>query len=411
MAKAAKRPVVLHVMEAFAGGTERHLIDLVRHVSDVDHVLAIPSYHHGKSTADSAARAEAAGGRVERAEMGRSRSPRAHLSALVALRRLIRRVEPDVVHGHSSIGGAMARIATIGTGTPVIYTPNGLSRNRWAIAVERLLRDRADRMIAVSESERRFALQKRLAHEGRIITIRNGIDLRPLAPLRPSLRTRLGLSEDVPLIGCVGRLSRQKAPEVFVAACRRIHQARRDVHFVLVGSGPLQEQVERAIHRAGLSERLHLIPCLPGAAAAMAEFDVYVLPSRFEGGPYTPMEAMRAGTPVVVTHAAGNADLVTHRVNGLLTPPDDPERLASEVLSLLADPDLCRSLVSAGHLRLAEFDVQVQGHTTRRVYEDLLAAGTAAPGPMAPGRPGRPSRRPSPAGRAEVSGQSHAWSA
>ena len=396
-------------MEAFAGGTERHLIDLVRHVGGVDHVLAIPSYHHGKSTAESASRAEAAGGRVERVEMCRSRSPVAHLSALLALRRLIRRIQPDVVHGHSSIGGAMARLAAIGTATPVIYTPNGLSRDRWATVIERLLRERADRVIAVSESERQFALESRLAREPRIITIRNGIDLKPLRPLQPSLRAALGLSADVPLIGCVGRLSRQKAPEVFVAACQRIHRDCPEAHFVLIGSGPLHQQIEQAVDQVGLCDRLHLIPALSNAAAAMSDFDVYVLPSRFEGGPYTPMEAMRAGTPVVVTHAAGNADLVTHRVNGLVVPPDDPDRLASEVLSLLGDPELCRSVVSAGQLRLAEFDVLAQARSTRRVYEEVLATSNVATGPTTPRRLARSSDRPSPTGRPEGQrGQSRA---
>ena len=171
------------------------------------------------------------------------------------------------------------------------------------------------------------------------------------------MRTTLGLSDDVPLIGCVGRLCWQKAPEVFVAACRRIHQVRPEAHFVLIGSGPLHEQVDRAVDLAGLRGRLHLIPGLSNAAAAMPEFDVHVLPSRFEGGPYTPMEAMRAGTPVVVTDVAGNADLVSHRVNGLVVPPDDPDRLAAEVLSLLSDPVVYQSLVGAARLSLAEFDV------------------------------------------------------
>src|SRR5438132_13124081 len=81
----ASRPTVLHVLEAFAGGTERHLLDLVRHVDGFEHVIAVPSQHHGKSTAHAARLAEIAGARLARVEMGRSGAAATNLEALVRL--------------------------------------------------------------------------------------------------------------------------------------------------------------------------------------------------------------------------------------------------------------------------------------------------------------------------------------
>ena len=259
----AGKPVVIHVLEAFAGGTERHLLDLVRHVDGVQHVLAVPSTHHGKSTAAAMAQAERDGAVVEPIEFGRSRAPQDHALALCALRRLVRRIDPAIVHGHSSIGGVMARLATVGTSTPVVYTPHGFGRSRLAVTAERMLRGRADRVIAVSGSERDFALAHKLTRDEQVVVIPNGIELLPPVAPRDALRARLGLTGGAPLVGCVGRLTWQKAPEVFVAACGIVNRRIPSAHFVLIGSGPHLPHVERAVRAEQIEERFHIIPHSP----------------------------------------------------------------------------------------------------------------------------------------------------
>lgn len=367
----AARPVVLHVAECFATGTERHLLDLVRHLDGFEHVLAIPSHHHGKSTADAAALAEEAGARVERVEMNRSTAPQCHALSLLALRRLVRRLRPELVHGHSSIGGAMARLATAGTPVPVVYTPHAVSRAWWAIAAERLLRARTDRVIAVSESERDYIVAHRMAGEDQVAVIPNGIDLTPPPPLSEPLRSRLGIAADAPLFGCAGRLVWQKAPDVFVSACAIVSDRLPGAHFVLIGSGPLKAQIDAMIARAGIGDRFHLIETLPNAAAAFGELDVYALPSRFEGGPYTPIEAMRAGTPVVVSNVPGNRDVVKHWETGLVVPQDEPYALASAMLTIVNDPALRQRLVERARQSLHRFEVGRMATATAAVYQEL----------------------------------------
>jgi glycosyltransferase involved in cell wall biosynthesis len=163
------------------------------------------------------------------------------------MRALFRRYQPAIVHGHSSLGGAISRLAATGTGIPAVYTPNGISRMPWALTVERYLRARTHRLIAVSEGEREFALRMRLAGADRITTIRNGISLTPPEPLRPGLRERLGIPRDALLVGCLGRLTWQKAPEIYVTACGIVARERPDAHFVLIGSGPHATRVEDGV--------------------------------------------------------------------------------------------------------------------------------------------------------------------
>ena len=388
------RPVVLHVVEALADGTLRHVTDLVRCLAGVDHVIAGPSQHHGQSTERALSAARAAGAQIAVVEMGRFRAPHRHAAALRALHRTIARVRPDIVHGHSSIGGAMARLACIGTTTPVVYTPHGFSRFRWGLMLERMLRDRADRVIAVSASERSFALAHRVAREDQVVVILNGVDPEPPPPAKQSLRASIGISAEVPLVGCVGRLTWQKAPEVFVAACEQVSVRLPDAEFVLIGAGALQAVVAAAVREAGLEDRFHLIPYLPDAAAALAELDVFALPSRFEGAAYTPLEAMRAGTPVVVTDVAGNRDLVWDGENGLVVPPEEPEALAGAIVRLIDDDALRQRVVGSARRTVAGCDVRVMADVTAGVYRELCESQITG-SPPAARKPVRAHRRSS----------------
>ena len=309
------------------------------------------------------------------------------------MRALFRRYQPAIVHGHSSLGGAISRLAATGTGIPAVYTPNGISRMPWALTVERYLRARTHRLIAVSEGEREFALRMRLAGADRITTIRNGISLTPPEPLRPGLRERLGIPRDALLVGCLGRLTWQKAPEIYVTACGIVARERPDAHFVLIGSGPHATRVERNLDAARLGHRFHWLNALPGAAAAFGELDLYVLPSRFEGGPYTPLEAMRALTPVILTDVPGNTGTIEDGVSGLLVPADDPLELARAMLGLLDDPARRAAFAAAGADRLeALFDVRIMGEQTAEVYQQAI--GERRRSPSAPRRVAAPVAAP-----------------
>jgi glycosyltransferase involved in cell wall biosynthesis len=344
---------IVHALEAFAGGTERHLLDLVEHVPGAEHVVAVPTIHLGKSTAGAVARARALGAIVEIVEMGRSPAPHRNAAAINSMRALIRRYRPAIVHGHSSLGGAVARLSATGMRIPVVYTPNGLSRASWALTAERYLRARTDWLIAVSESEREFAIGRRLITPERATTIPNGISLEAPAPLSPPLRERLAIPAGAPLIGCLGRLTWQKAPEVFADACGLVARPRTDAHFVLIGSGLDDGKVHASLAASQVGERFHWLPGLPDAAAAFGELDLYVLPSRFEGGPYTPLEAMRAGTPVIAARVSGVSELCGDAAR--LVPAGDAAAFAEAMAAIGASPELREQLGALGRDRAARF--------------------------------------------------------
>lgn len=368
------RLTVLHVLEAAAHGTGRHLVDLVRHV-DADHHVALPGEPTGRGEADTRATARtlaALGATVHAVPLRRNPLHPDLLRALRAVRGLVGTVAPDVLHGHATVGGAVARLA--GTRrVPCVYTPNGVHPARIVRLAERLLAPLAHHVVAVSTSEAMLLTERGIARPGRLTVIPNGIDLAPPPAADLDLRADLGLPPGASLVGAVGRLARQKAPEVLVAAVAELPV---DVHLVFVGGGPDVEAVRGLAARSGLATRVHLLGYRDDAARLLPQLDVLALPSRWEGAPYVPLEAFRAGVPVVATAVVGTVDVVDDGRTGLLVAPDDPRALAGAIRRVLEDPRLARRLTGAARLDLADrFDVVRTGARTARLYHELAATG------------------------------------
>ena len=315
-----------------------------------------------------------AGATVHTVEMRRSPVTRRNARALLELRRLTSEIGAEIVHGHSSIGGALARVAALTTRRPCVYTPNGVATGAGAIAIERALARCTTRIIAVSPSEAALLRERHIATEPRVVVIPNGIEIDATPPAPTTLRQRLDLPSGAPLVGTVARLVPQKAPERFVAMASAVHRARRDVQFVLIGDGPLRSDVERAVEVADLRAVFHHLLALPDASAVLGELDVFVLTSRFEGGPYTPLEAMRASTAVVLSDVVGNRDVVEPGRSGVLVPENDTDGMAKAVVELLVDDARRAELGRAGRERVrTAFDVMSTGRMLADVYGSLVA--------------------------------------
>lgn len=315
---------------------------------------------------------EASGATVHRLRMVRFPLAPANYGSLLHLRTLMRRLRPTVLHGHSSMGGAFVRVVGLGHSAPVAYTPNGLATKQSILLVERALAPLTDRLIAVSESEGELALSLRLIAQSRLVVINNGIDVAVPPSDGFDLRKELDLPADAIVVGTVARLVEQKAPVDFVHLCAAIRKSNPDIHFVLIGSGELQPEVDAAVRGSDLGDHFHQIRFLPNASAAIGQLSVFALNSLFEGGPYTPLEAMRSGVPVVLTDVVGSRDAVEDGVSGLIFPFGDSAAMAGGVLRLLNDQPLRADMVAAAHQRFREkFDVARMGARHQELYEEL----------------------------------------
>jgi glycosyltransferase involved in cell wall biosynthesis len=291
-----------------------------------------------------------------------------HLRAVLAHIRAVGRLRPDVLHANlwtpwSCQYGILAALLTPGVRTVAVEQlplPSRSASQRWLKA--RVSR-RLSAHVAVGDRAARLIEEMAGLEPNSVRTVYNGVPEHVDGP-PPALRER-------PVIGSLGRLHEQKGYDVLVRALTELPDARA----VIVGDGPERPALEARARALGVADRLELVGWRDDARAWLAAFDIFVLPSRYEGFPLSIVEAMLAGTPVVATDVASVPEAVLHRRTGLLVPPDDPAALASAIGELLRDADLGRALASAARERALErFTSAAMAREYMEIYAEITAA-------------------------------------
>lgn len=368
-----RRPLVLQLVKGLdAGGTETLLLLAARH-RDRTRFREQVAYllpHHVALLDDLAREGVAAtciGG-----------TPWWDPRWLVRLRRTLRRDHVDLVHVHSPLLAAGARV--------VVRTLPRRERpalvvtlhNMWAShhpavrLVDRLTQWADDRRLAVSDAVRR-SLPGRSGR--RTVTRLHGIEVAELRARadRDGVRAELGVADDEVLVGTVANLRSNKAYPDLLAAAATVAAARPDVRFVAVGQGPLHDELVARRDELGLGGRFRFLGYRADATRLVSGLDVFCLSSHHEGLPLALMEALALGVPVVVTDVGGVGELVTDGVQGSLVPPAHPELLAAALLDLAADPAARRARAEAARAAGDALDAAPAVAAIEAHYLQLLA--------------------------------------
>ena len=243
----------------------------------------------------------------------------------------------------------------------------------WQFTFAKWQRGRCDRVVCVSESVRAWHAGKSHLPPDDYEVISNGIDTDRFVRddvARHELREQWGvLGGDVVAV-FLGRLDRQKGTDILLDAAGRL-SARRDVHFVLAGDGPLRDDVERFCRSPGgrMTRCLGFVDDVPKLLSAA---DLCVLPSRWEGWPLALGEAMAAGLACVGADCPGIRDIIVPNETGLLVAPEDSISLAGAIQMLADDPIVRDDLAIAGRNRIQEhFNIQRYIARHEALYESL----------------------------------------
>lgn len=300
------------------------------------------------------------------------------LRAAAVLLRLV--ADYDVVHTHGSKAGVLGRLAARLRRVPaVIHTVHGFPvhdympglKRRLLLALERVAARCADRIVCVCDANVAEALSLGIARPEQVRVVVSGV---PSEQVRSgsddSVRAELGIPTDASVVGTITRLMEQKAPLDFVAAARRVIEADPQVHVVMVGDGPLRDQVAAAA--AGIP-RLHLLGFRNDVPDVLAMLDVVVFSSLWEGLGRALTEAVLAGKPVVATAVNGVPDLIVDGETGYLTPAGRPDQLADRILEVLARPDRGADMGAAGANRVVgRYDVDEMVAGLDQLYQEIL---------------------------------------
>jgi len=308
------------------------------------------------------------------------------LASARALRALIQRHHPDIVHLHFvNMLSLDVLAAALQPGVKAVFSehssdvPKTRSAARWLAlrASKRLFSLGLDLVIAPSDY-----VNARTVREGvgdwKVVTVYNGVDVnRFRAGASPEdTRATYGIGPDELIVVSISQLIEAKGVGDLIDAAALVNDSGRKVTFIHVGDGPLAAEYRERIHRHGLEGRFILAGLMNGwdVAAILRDGDAFTLPCTWgEAFSLVVLEAMAAAKPLIVTSAGGNVEAVEHGKNGLVVPPHDPPALAAAIMRLHDCPGERREMGCESAKRSARFTVQRWVDETLDAYTRLTS--------------------------------------
>lgn len=357
-AVASRTNVLVFLNSLGTGGTALLVADLAAHLDPDRFRVFVCSLAGGLIEKTIAARGcpvhtlgDAVNGRRPGA-VGKLRALRARVARLETL---MERYEIDILHTHhlapllhASLARRRAR-RWRWVHSEQIRPDVDAGYPRWLVLVGRWLLSRPDSVTGASDAVGAYLLDEAGVAPDRVRVIYNGVDVQRFGQPHDGAakRRELDIPADAWVIGLVANLRPQKNHEALLRALAELLPAVPEAWLVLVGEGERREQLETLAGALGVRDRVRFLGARLDVAELYSVFDVYCLPSHFEGMPLSVFEAMSAGKPVVATRVLGIREFIADGQTGLLVPPDDPAALAQALLRLRRDAALGQRLASS----------------------------------------------------------------
>lgn len=350
--KGGKKLKVLHISQS-TGGVQRHVVSILERMNrDRFEISAIcpPAAPVKGVSADKESFARALsriGVRVYLVEMIREINLISDTRAFFKIYNFMKKERFDIVHTHSSKAGFLGRIAARLAGIKaVVHTPNSFAFDRpepmllerkFYAFLERFAGLFCDKIIAVCEGEKRLAEGCLGLPQGKVEVIYNAIDasLYNVKVDAAMKKKELGIKETDRVVILVGRMARQKAPLDFINAAKEAEKDFHDVKFLLLGDGPFLDAAKKYTNKNGISDFVKILGWRNDAGELTALSDIFAISSLWEALPYSVLDAMALGKPIVTTDTLFAGEFVIDDYNGFVVPKGKPVLLARAISKLL----------------------------------------------------------------------------
>ncbi|MEH1767108.1 MAG: glycosyltransferase family 4 protein [Nostoc sp.] len=284
---------------------------------------------------------------------------------------LINKIKPDIIHAHSSKAGVVARIAGWICKVPVVFTAHGwgftsgtpIKIRIVALLIEKLLAPLAKKLICVSENDRQLALSLGVGNQSSLVTVRCGINNISVAIANPP--------QEPPRLIMVARFNEQKDQSTLLKAIAQL--SNNSIHLDLVGSGSSLEACKTLAQSLGIADQVSFLGDRTDVPNLLAQSQIFILSTHYEGLPISILEAMRAGLPIIATSINGIPEEVVHGKTGLLVPRQDVQALADALDTLIQSPETRQKMGEAGRQKfLQDFTIERMINETKTIYEQVL---------------------------------------
>jgi glycosyltransferase involved in cell wall biosynthesis len=298
------------------------------------------------------------------------------LKCLIKIYKIVKQLKPNIIHCHSAKSGILGRLVGFLTKTKTIYTPHAYSylsaeskKQQFILKnIERFFSLLPSTTIACSASEYKRALVDLKIPKEKIALWNNSIE-NEISLSMSDFLTKLPKE----YICSIGRPSYQKNTELLVEAVTRIKRTHSNIHLVILGVGfysPTLEKIEKSILDNNLSENITLIPWLKRdeSLAILNKSLVYVSSSRYEGLPYSVIEALSLSKPCVLTNVDGNKDLIKNNYNGFLV-KQNANQMAESISKILDDNVLRKRMAKNSRIEFENlYDIKKNIKTLENLY-------------------------------------------
>ena len=356
------------------GGTMSFFEDMIKQLTDEGYVVDIATNEFNRPVPDFY---RTNGYKIFSLSCSRFPLNKGNIKAVKEIREIVSNGNYDIVHCHTPIAGAVTRLACRKfrkNGLKVFYTAHGFHFYKgapfknWLIyyPIEKLCSRFTDVLITINHED--YELAKKKMKAKRIEYVPGvGIDVEKFSNAvvdRAAKRSELGIPEDAFLLISVGELNENKNHQVVIRALAQLNNP--NIHYMIAGKGPLDEQLKLLSQKLGVENQVHLLGYRNDVAELYKTADVNVFPSIREGLPVALMEAMACGVPCVASRIRGNADLLPNELLFDPKPINDVVKAIKEVFS-----DDLEDIINKNKEKIAEFDISIVNAIMRNVYEEL----------------------------------------
>lgn len=309
----------------------------------------------------------------------RAINPYSDTMAIFELYSLIHKIQPDIVHLHSSKAGVVGAIASkLASTAKVIYTAHGFVFNepgfypkkKMFIWAEKISGWFKNQIICVSEKDRQSALQYHITPEHKLVTIHNGIPEISFTSKEEAKNT-LDIThlKSKKIVGTIAHFYPVKGLDYLINAVPEIIEKHPETLFLLIGGGQEHSKLQTLIKKNKLEDHILLIDEIKNASQFLKAFDIFVLPSLKEGFPYAILEAMFAEVPIIASRVGGIPEQIEDGVSGLLVQSKTSQELAVKINLLLDNQKLANKLARNAKEKVErEFGVEKMVEKTKETY-------------------------------------------
>lgn len=285
----------------------------------------------------------------------------------------LRKEKPDVIHTHNTQPFVDGTLGAILSGVKkIIHTDHARSfpdKRRYMFA-EWFVSHFTYKVIGVSEHTSENLIKYEHISKSKVMTIPNGIDPQPyqIKIDKEAKRSELGISQSSIVLGVAVRLSEQKGLSYLLKTMPDILKVKPDVSLVIAGDGPLRDELRVLAENLGISKNVYFLGLRTDTVELLRIFDIYVMPSIWEGLPMILLEAMAAECPIVSTDVGGITTAIENNVNGLLVKPASQEEIKNAIVYLIENPELRKTFANNA---LQRFNNEFTARCMTEQYENL----------------------------------------